>query len=304
MRIEASLSQRDGLGPGVMVVAALPEPKLLSIAVTITVCAALPAGRWKIGFVPVLASTWWSPSMSHSKATMCVPGGGIVSWASIVATPPACGWPEGTASTTTGLGGGAAVGAGPAVAVGVGCGGAGSGNATAGAHAHGEAALDAVAAPVAGVRRRGIGVRGVGQEVPGAVEVGRLAERRPAEGRQATRDDGGIEREGEGLQAVGDRRGHGGLRAGELAGQVLAVGGRQRVVELAQLDVQSLAVRVAGRDDLLVGESVPAGVHQHVHVDRRERVVVEAHRQRRRRAGHVPGDLPEISLCARGAGGV
>ena len=66
IRIEASLSQRDGLGPGVTVVAALPEPKLLSIAVTITVCDALPAGRWKIGFVPVLASTWWSPSTSHS----------------------------------------------------------------------------------------------------------------------------------------------------------------------------------------------------------------------------------------------
>src|SRR5690348_6039063 len=58
---------------------------------------------------------------------MCVPGGGIVPCASIIAMPPACGWPDGTASTTTGLGGGAT---GVAVGPGVGCGGAGSANAT------------------------------------------------------------------------------------------------------------------------------------------------------------------------------
>src|SRR6476660_402096 len=123
--IDSSGTQPAGLRPGCSTIVAVELLKLLSVACTITVCAAAPVMTWAIGLVPVFVSTWPSPFMSHSNATMWVPGAVVVPPASIVAGAPACGWPPGSASTTTGFGAGPEGGGG-----GGGGGGFGSGNAT------------------------------------------------------------------------------------------------------------------------------------------------------------------------------
>ena len=104
--IDCSGTQPAGLRPGLRTIDALERLKLLSVAVTITVCEAAPVMTCATGLVPVLVSMCPSPFMSHSKATAWAPGAIFVPPASIVAGEPACGWPPGSASTTTGLGAG------------------------------------------------------------------------------------------------------------------------------------------------------------------------------------------------------
>ena len=64
--IDRSGTQPVGLRPGFRTIVAVELLKLLSVAWTITVCAAAPVMTWAIGLGPVLVSTWPSPFMSHS----------------------------------------------------------------------------------------------------------------------------------------------------------------------------------------------------------------------------------------------
>ena len=123
----------------------------------------------------------------------------------MVAGEPACGWPPGSASTTTGL-------------CGPGAGGGGVGGRRLrvrerdpGLHPHRHAALGAVAAPVARVRGARGRVGRVRHDVPrpGGDAVGRrLAEGGPAERREVPGQHVGVEGERERLAPGGERRRH------------------------------------------------------------------------------------------------
>ena len=221
----------------------------------------------------------------------------------MVAGVPDWGWPPGSASTTTGLGadpwpGGAGVGSGS---------GFGSGKATPVFMRTAHAALGGVAAPVARIGGARVGVGGVGHDVPwpGGGAVGRrLAEGGPAEGREVPGQHGGVEGEREALAAARDRRGDGCLRTGALAGEVLAVGGRERAVEGAECDVDGHAIRVAGRHHLVVGNRVAVDVEQDVHAEERalraaEGARVEAHGELRRGIADIPRDGAQVGLARR-----
>ena len=220
--------------------------KLLSVAWTITVCAAAPVMTWAIGLVPRVG-------VDVAVAVHVPLVGDDVG--------------AGRGGRAAGVDGGRRAGLGLAAGQrehddglrcgslarrrGVGSGaGFGSGNATPVLHAHAHAALGGVAARSPGLAAPGSGLAasGMTSHGPAAGAVGRrLAEGGPAEGREVPGQHGRVEGERERLAAARDRGGDRGLRAGGLAGEVLAVGGRERAVEGAQRDVDRTpsALRVA-----------------------------------------------------------